>query len=290
MGKATKFMTYFRGLRIPEVCLMTGFFMVAALFTIKQVDVTTLLRLIIIWGAIFLLILSIYAFNAWSGKMADRQNRRLASLGEMGSRYYGMVTIISLAGALVLGALINRQVVLVIAALAVLWSLYSAPRFGLKHIAFAGTALHFFAQIVHFNLVWTVFAPLSLVSFLWSVFFAILFAGGHWVHEVIDFEADRSAGIKTAAVKFGPRKIFQASGIVFLFNTVYLCFLTWAHPDFLFPGLFFSAAALAHTIYFFVLQKKWLASAAQLRRYQTGYRLFYLLAGLGYLLFLVLSI
>jgi 4-hydroxybenzoate polyprenyltransferase len=85
-----------------------------------------------------------------------------------------------------------------------LWLIYSLPS-GAKSRPIWGTAIHFLSQIVQFHLGIIVFSQVTWSSFLVSIYFAIIFACGHLMHELKDFEADRAAGIRTNVVAYGQR-------------------------------------------------------------------------------------
>jgi 4-hydroxybenzoate polyprenyltransferase len=72
-----------------------------------------------------------------------------------------------------------------------------------------------------------VFSPWGRESILLSIYFALLFCGGHALHEVIDFEADKRTGIQTSAVAFGKRNLFLVSNYIFAFGALYITVLSF---------------------------------------------------------------
>lgn len=213
---------YTKALRIGEVLMMTGFFMIGAVFSMSSLKPNDLLLLLIIFTAIFFLIISIYSFNAFSGKQHDESNPRLNHLSRIKQPVFLIIAIVTLMVSLGLAVWLGWLIAAALVTIFCIWVLYSNPLFGLKHIPFAGTFLHFFAQILHFNVVYAIFAPLSWYSLLLSLFFALSFAAGHVHHEIIDYEADKAAGIRTGAIKLGLKR-----AILFCFLLFSLGVMVW---------------------------------------------------------------
>jgi 4-hydroxybenzoate polyprenyltransferase len=115
-----------------------------------------------------------------------------------------------------------------------------------------------------------------------SLFFGLVFAAGHLVQEVRDYESDRAGGISTTAVVFGCRPAFLAS----------FCLFTAAYA--LVSGLAVAGAlprVLLVTALAWLLQAWW--SSQALRRglhpetalwMQRRYRLLFALVGLAMLI------
>ena len=68
---------------------------------------------------------------------------------------------------------------------------------------------------MHFLLGYTLFRPLDASGLMISLFFGLVFAGGHLNQEVRDYEGDLLGGIRTSAVVFGCRRAFLASLVLF---------------------------------------------------------------------------
>jgi 4-hydroxybenzoate polyprenyltransferase len=87
---------------------------------------------------------------------------------------------------------------------------------------------HFLGGVLHFLLGYSVFAVIGLNATLIAVFFALVFTAGHAIQEVQDHDADRRAGLRTNAVRFGRLPVFWAALAVFLVAYGYLLFLAAA--------------------------------------------------------------
>jgi len=113
--------------------------------------------------------------------------------------------------AIVAFAVVGGPALLFGAAIAALSLLYScSPRFG-KSMPIGASINHLLGGALHFLLGYTAFHALDARGLMISLFFGLVFAGGHLNHEVRDYEGDRLNGIRTNAVVFGCRRTFLAS-------------------------------------------------------------------------------
>ena len=74
-----------------------------------------------------------------------------------------------------------------------------------------GSINHLIGGMFHFLLGYTVVHALDASGLVTSLFFGLVFAGGHLNQEVRDYEGDLLNGIRTSAVAFGCQRIFLAS-------------------------------------------------------------------------------
>jgi 4-hydroxybenzoate polyprenyltransferase len=74
---------------------------------------------------------------------------------------------------------------------------------------------HLVGGALHFLLGYTAFHALDAGGIMISLFFGLVFAGGHLNQEVRDYEGDLLNGIRTSAVVFGARRTFLASLCMF---------------------------------------------------------------------------
>ncbi|MDD3877422.1 MAG: UbiA family prenyltransferase [Bacteroidales bacterium] len=202
--------------RVGEAFLMSGFFMIAAVFAISEWHFDLLLKSILIFLSVFFLILSVYAFNALCGIHHDKFNFRLSALRKIPSDMYFIAFLVFLIISLFLAWLISPQLIIYIISIKIFWVFYSLPVVGLKNFAFSGSILHFVTQVFHFNMVFSVYQDIGTHSILISLFFAFIFAAGHLNHEVIDFEADSSVKLKTTAAVLGIKATVKLSTAVFI--------------------------------------------------------------------------
>jgi 4-hydroxybenzoate polyprenyltransferase len=276
---------FLKALRIPEVTLMTGFFMIGAVFAITKLNTETIINLLVIGAACFFLIISIYAFNSFFGKKLDEKNERLADLKHLSHLGFLVTSIIALGISLILGFYLNPVIPIALLIVAVLWILYSLPVFGLKHIPFAGTALHFIAQIIHFNMVYFIFAPIGIYSLMLSLFFSFCFSGGHINHEVIDYEADKSSGIRTGAVLIGQNSAIWLSFILFTSGIILLLILYLTRYLESYVLAVIVAGYLVQLISFIIMRPLMAKKRNIIFRYRNIYRIVFFLEGLSLLIF-----
>jgi len=157
----------------------------------------------------------VFVLNDWAGQRTDiRDPRRttlvFASWG-ISSRKLARVAIALLILANVAFAVVDSTAILVGAGIAALSLLYScAPRFG-KSTPIVASVNHLIGGSLHFLLGYTLVRAVDARGLMISLFFGLVFAGGHLNQEVRDYEADLHNGIRTSAVVFGCRRAFLAS-------------------------------------------------------------------------------
>ena len=171
-----------------------------------------------------LLVAHVFVANDWAGIDADlqdpqRQDHTFVNQG-VGRRHFGWMGL-SLGVAAMLALLpLGGQALLLGLALGVVSALYSLPPWQLKGRPLWSSLMHLLGGSLHFLLGWVAFAPINGPSLAISVFFGLVFAAGHLVHEARGVEGDRINGIQTNAVRFGQQRCFAAAFV--LFSAAYL--------------------------------------------------------------------
>ncbi|MFC2169806.1 UbiA family prenyltransferase [Acidobacteriota bacterium] len=116
--------------------------------------------------------------------------------------------------------------ILILAAASFLgWICYYIPRYGLKNFPITGTLIHVFTQVIHFQMGYSLFQKPSWNSIVISFYFALLWGGAYLNHELIDYESDKQAEIKTSAVVYGKTLMDRWSYILFVVANFYLVFI-----------------------------------------------------------------
>jgi 4-hydroxybenzoate polyprenyltransferase len=161
----------------------------------------------------------VFVFNDWAGHSSDirdpRRSTRLFAGRGISRRQVACVATALLIFANVAFAAAGRPAVLLGAAIAALSVLYScSPAFG-KSTPIVASINHLLGGALHFLLGYTLFRPLDASGLMISLFFGLVFAGGHLNQEVRDYEGDLLSGIRTSAVVFGCRRAFLASLVLF---------------------------------------------------------------------------
>lgn len=210
-----------RALRIKEIIGKAGFFMVGVLFAEPPITTHNFITTLHFFAICLVNGVAIYLFNAAFGYHHDKTNQRLDDVRQLDKRkLLSLGTVIALIG---FTWLFVFSPLLVLPALIVytLWIIYSIPK-GLKGIPLLGVLSAFAGQLIHFHLGYLIFDELSIESIMIALYFSWLFAAGHALHEVIDHDADRAAGLNTSAVFFGQRFMSRLSAALFLIAALYL--------------------------------------------------------------------
>lgn len=157
----------------------------------------------------------VFVLNDWAGHRTDFHDPRRATLvfahWGISSRTMARVAIALLILANVAFAVVGSTATLVGAGIAALSLLYScAPRFG-KSTPIVASVNHLIGGALHFLLGYTLLRAVDAHGLLISLFFGLVFSGGHLNQEVRDYAADLHNGIHTSAVVFGCRRTFIAS-------------------------------------------------------------------------------
>lgn len=165
----------------------------------------------------------VFVFNDWAGHGSDIRDPRRATLvfvrrGISKRQVAGVATAL-LIFANVAFAAVGGTAILLGGAIAALSLLYScSPSFG-KSTPIWASVIHLLGGALHFLLGYTLSRPLDASGLEISLFFGLVFAGGHLNQEVRDYEGDLLNGILTSAVVFGCRRAFLAS--LFTFTAAY---------------------------------------------------------------------
>jgi 4-hydroxybenzoate polyprenyltransferase len=216
---------YLAGLRLKEIGGKTGFFLVGVFFSKPAISTENILVTFHFIALCMMNGVAVYLINAGLGYEQDKSNERLKEL-----RQFKHATLLTFGFLVLLLSLtwlywFSDRLLLPASIIYGIWILYSLPK-GLKTIPLLGIACGFVAQVFHFHIGYLVFSEWSINSILLSVYFAFLFAGGHALHEVIDYEADAKASIQTSAVFFGRQMILKFSVILFTVAAIWMIFLT----------------------------------------------------------------
>jgi 4-hydroxybenzoate polyprenyltransferase len=157
----------------------------------------------------------IFVFNDWAGYSSDIRDPRRATLvfvrQGISRRQVARVAIALLIFANAAFAAVGGPAILLGAAIAGLGLLYSCSASFGKRMPIVGSINHLLGGALHFLLGYTLFHALDASGLAISLFFGLVFAGGHLNHEVRDYEGDLLNGIRTSAVVFGCQRTFLAS-------------------------------------------------------------------------------
>lgn len=277
-------LSWTKAFRLPEVMLMSGFFIIGSFFAIDSWSPDVIRQLFILWLISFFTILSVYSYNSAAGKTADQYNIRLEPLKKYTAKHYMIFGSIFFVIALCFSLAINPWFVPLNMVVLLIWIFYSHPKWGLKHKAYWGTVLHFIAQMIHFNMFYFAFKVPDTLSLILSVYFALAFSVGHLNHEIIDFHSDKEAGVTNTATKKGIRFAGWLVLFICLFNILFVLFAF--QRNIINPVmLIFLLSPLIIHLFLYLLWFNQLNKYA--RRIRTFYRIVYLIC---FLLLIILRI
>jgi 4-hydroxybenzoate polyprenyltransferase len=255
------------------VILLTGFPAIGLLLSTSKLSIGLCPNLL----AFFLLFLSIYQLNAFFGYHQDLKNSRLGNLSKFSKYFYLKISITLLIFSLIILSINGPAITTMAFGIYLVWALYSLPIFGTKNYPLLGNLTHFIMGLAHFFLGYLINSEDFENPLYMGIYFSLLFTAGHLVHELIDFEADKSNGLRTSATFFGYKKVICFSQILFGCSFLYLLFL---YGKKIIPLSFLIPFSAAYVISFFCFYKLNLVERFQnLLRYRKIYRYLYLLAG-----------
>jgi len=214
---------HFASTRGLEVLALQASPILGSFLGVSSLERSVVIRLGLLLLGSLALTAHVFVFNDWAGHSSDISDPRRATLvfaqRGISSRQVAWVATALLIFANVAFAAVGGPAILLGAAIAALSLLYScSPSFG-KSTPIVASINHLLGGALHFLLGYTLFRPLEASGLVISLFFGLVFAGGHLNQEVRDYEGDLLNGIRTSAVVFGCRRTFLAS--LFIFTAAY---------------------------------------------------------------------
>lgn len=221
---STRIVRHFVSTRAPEVLALQASPILGSFlggFGLAWLDLT---RLAILLLGSLALTAHIFVFNDWAGYSSDILDPQRGALvftqQGISKRQVAGIAIALLILANVAFAIVGGMSMLLGAAITAFSLLYScSPNFG-KSKPIVGSINHLLGGAVHFLLGYTFAHPLDANGLVISLFFGLVFAGGHLNQEVRDYEGDLLNGIRTTAVVFGRQFAFLAG--LGAFTTAYV--------------------------------------------------------------------
>lgn len=280
-----RIMRHFAATRGPEVLALQASPLLGIFIGGFGLERWSLLRLGLLLAGSLALTAHIFVFNDWAGYSSDlrdpqRTSRVFARQG-ISRRQVAHVAIALLVVAYGAFAALGGLAIALGSAIAALGFLYScSPRFG-KGAPIMGSINHLLGGALHFLLGASVAHPLDARALVSSLFFGLVFTGGHLNQEVRDYEGDLLNGICTNAVVFGRERTFLAS--LGMFTAAYALLAGLAALGIL-PGLLLWSPLvwLVHAAWFVRALQRGLEFETALWM-QRRYRLLFALIGLAML-------
>jgi 4-hydroxybenzoate polyprenyltransferase len=274
---------YLTWLRIQDILVLQGSPLLGAAFAVHHAQAADAGSIATLLTGNVLLMTHVFMLNDRAGLHADLADPNKAE-HVFTARGVGPAELSALSTGLLLVSLLlfsrlGPTPVGLALAIAILSALYSLPRFHWKGRPILNSATHVGGGIVHFLLGYTIAHPLDMRGIAIASFFALVFAAGHLMQEIRDHEGDAQNGIRTNAVRFGPRRTFFAS--LGLFTIAQGLFLTLSLSGVL-------PRPLALVVLLYPIQLWWSFRAFReglgymsISRLQTRYRALYALIGIA---------
>ncbi len=214
---------YFISTRAPEVLALQASPILGGLLGGYSLEQWGVMRPGLLLIGSLALTAHIFIFNDWAGYISDvRDPQRMTlvfarqgiSRSEIASVAIALIIFANVAFAAVGGLSL-----LLGAAIAILSLLYSCSASFGKSTPIVGSINHMLGGTLHFLLGYSLVHALDVNGLVMSLFFGLVFAGGHLNQEVRDYEGDLLNRIHTTAVVFGRQRTFLAS--LCTFTTAY---------------------------------------------------------------------
>ena len=225
-GTMRWFLRLLSSIRFDEVLVLQGTPLLGAFFSMGAITAGKCLDVFVLAVASCCLVAHVFLLNDWSGANTDLLDPNRAAhvftARGIGSRAVGTLCILLLAASLALLAPFGATPLLLALVIAVLSTLYSAPKLAMKGVPLANSVLHLLGGLAHFLLGYSMFHVLDWRGVGIGSFFALTFAAGHLTHEARDCASDALNGIETNAVKFGAARNLVAGFLLFTVADVLL--------------------------------------------------------------------
>ena len=225
-----KGMCYLKSMRFQEVSLFLGAPFLGFLFGLSEINGTIVKQILLLLLAVLCVGGAVMLYNDLWGFTADQKDPKRQSpllSGEASPSELKRLAFVLLSGGFLTCFFFPIRTFFIAAITVMLLILYSHPRFFIKGKPGYSSLLHLMVGSCFFGVGYSVIKPMDRISILIGLYFGIVFMAGHLNHEIKDFLGDNKAGIDTNAIRFGRRKMFILSFIMFSLSTLYLLSLGW---------------------------------------------------------------
>lgn len=220
---------FIKKIRMLESLMMTPFFFMGYVFAQPKILIITLPYILLLILHFYLLIQSIYLLNSYFGKKHDRVNKRFQGItitNKHTELLFVLLSIITLVISLIIDYINNWNGSALILINYLLWIFYASSYVNFKSNFLMGSLVHFLSGIINFLIGFTTESTISYAAIAISIYFSLLFVAGHMHHMVIDYEADKSAELKTLPSIIGIKKTSLLSIASILLASLYFVILS----------------------------------------------------------------
>ncbi len=275
--KQVVFFAWLSRRRFLDVLVLQGSPLMGTMFTLRGLTLQTIADLLLFFCASFFLVAHVFSFNDWADAATELDSVKSAKYPWL-QKGFGLLDIRRLSFCLAISSLLlftrfSLRTELIAVSISGLGIFYSYPGMNAKSIPLLSSAIHLAGGVLHFLLGYSLFQAIDRGGIAIGLYFALIFMAGHLNQEIRDYEEDRANGINTNTVRFGRRRTFSAS---FLLFTLSYGYLFWLASEGFVPG---RAALLivlypVHAMLFWGTFRAGLTSKSVVRL-QAGYRIVY---------------
>lgn len=210
---------YVACLRLDEILVLQGTPVLGALLALPGRGLDHLGPLAALTLANVCLVAHVFVLNDCANVAADRVDparatRVFTAKGVTSGEMTALAAGLLVASLLILASL-GRTALLLGGGIAALGALYSLPPFDWKGRPVLSSIAHLAGGILHFLLGYSLGGAIDRRGLTAALFFGLTFAAGHLTQELRDHSVDARNGIRTNAVRFGPRRTLVASFAMF---------------------------------------------------------------------------
>jgi 4-hydroxybenzoate polyprenyltransferase len=224
------------GVRYFDIIILMAYPTMGAVFAIGELDLSTVVRLLVFTVFNFLFVTHVYIFNDWSDARLNpeepkRRTRHALKHPALTMRQVFTLSMVLGVIALVGFAFLSWRLLAVAVFIELVTASYSHPRVNLKGRPVISTVIHFIGASLYFMGGWAVFMPFSIKEACLGSFFGLVLAAGHFSNEIEDFELDMAAGIRTNAIAFGQRVVFRVGLFLFILSSIFFIYVAWQYLE-----------------------------------------------------------
>lgn len=265
---------FIKKIRMIESLMMIPFFFMGYIFAQPKILTITLPHVLLLIFHFYLLIQSIYLLNSYLGKKHDRVNKRFQGItitNKNTELLFVLLSIITLAVSLAINYINNWNGSTLILINYFLWILYASSYVNFKSNFLMGSLVHFLSGIINFLIGYTTEGAISYIGVAISIYFSLLFVAGHMHHMVIDYEADKSAELKTLPSIIGIKKTSLLSITFILIALSYFVGLSFFKVVPVIYTIPVILACLVHLVLYIIVKDN--LNFDDRIRYRTNYRI-----------------
>ena len=273
-------LSWYQHIRAGETLILLGIPVIGVLSCKNEIkNIADILPIML---SFFLVETHVYMFNDWANASHDRfdikrSNTLLIRKPELATLYL-LISICMLFAGCAIALFVSFNTFIAGIFIFIASFLYSSKKISLKEVPVLSSFIHVIAGTLYFLYGYLLYGDWDLKGVLIGLYFGMVYGAGHLNHEVKDHEADRMAGIKTSAVKYGPVRILYISFMLMTLSNFYCIVLA---VNGIMPWKIALLPVIGYPLYaFFFLQiDKLKPRFENIIRFRNKYRILYMIIG-----------